>query len=138
MLSLAYALLVKDVTVALLAAGLDPYVGVYHRPRFGRPALALDLAEEFRPLVADSTVLMAVNNGELRAGDFTTRAGAVALTLEGRRGFIKAYERRLRHELVHPLFGYRASYRRTLEIQARLVAAVIAGDVPSYRPLTTR
>jgi CRISPR-associated protein Cas1 len=138
MLSFAYALLVKDATVAVLAAGLDPYVGVYHRPRFGRPALALDLAEEFRPLVADSVVLTAVNNGEIAPEDFVRRAGGVALTQSGRRSLIRAYGRRMTSELRHPLFGYRATYRRTLEIQARLFASVLLGDVPEYRSLTTR
>lgn len=138
LLSFIYALLIKDVTAAALAAGLDPYVGVYHRPGFGRPALALDLAEEFRPLLGDSTVMTAINNGEIVAGDFVTRAGGTALTERGRRKAIAAYERRMSTELRHPLFRYRASYRRMLEIQARLLAAVLVGDVPAYRPLTTR
>jgi CRISPR-associated protein Cas1 len=138
LLSFFYALLVKDTTVAALAAGFDPYLGFYHQPRFGRPALALDLAEEFRPLIADSTVLMAINNGEITAGDFIERAGAVALTTSGRRKAIQTYERRMASELRHPLFAYRASYRRTLEIQARLLAAVLEGDIAHYRPLTTR
>lgn len=138
MLSFVYSMLVKDTTVAALAAGLDPFVGLYHRPGFGRPALALDLAEEFRPLIADSTVMTAVNNGEVRPSDFIKRAGAVALTAHGRAKLIKAYERRMGTELRHPLFGYSASYRRTLEIQARLLAATLVGDVPKYRPLTTR
>ncbi len=138
LLSFFYALLVKDATVAVLAAGFDPYLGFYHRPRFGRPALALDLAEEFRPLVGDSAVLMAINNGEIQTSDFVERAGAVALTATGRRKAIQTYERRMATELRHPLFGYRASYRRTLEIQARLLAAVLEGDVAAYRPLTTR
>lgn len=138
LLSFLYALLVKETTVAALAAGLDPFVGFYHRPRFGRPALALDLAEEFRPLIADSTVLTVINNGEVAGGDFVERAGGVALTQGGRRKVIRAHERRMSSELTHPLFEYRASYRRTLEIQARLLAAVLVGDIPAYRPLTTR
>lgn len=138
LLSFVYALLVKDVTTAALAAGLDPFVGVYHRPGFGRPALALDLAEEMRPLVGDSTVMMAINNGEIGPKDFVSRAGGVALTERGRRKVIGAYERRMATELRHPLFRYRASYRRCLEIQARLLAAVLVGDAPAYRPLTTR
>ena len=103
MLSFVYALLVKDVTAAAVAAGLDPYVGVYHRPGFGRPALALDLAEEFRPLIGDSTVMMAINNGELGSDDFISRAGGVSLTDKGRRKTIAAYERRMSSELTHPL-----------------------------------
>jgi CRISPR-associated protein Cas1 len=138
LLSFYYALLVKDTTIAALAAGFDPYLGLYHKPRFGRPALALDLAEEFRPLIADSAVLMAINNGEIAANDFVERGGAVALTTNGRRKAIQTYERRMATDLRHPLFGYRASYRRTLEIQARLLAAVLEGDIGRYRPLTTR
>ncbi len=138
LLSFVYALLTKDAVIATLAAGLDPYVGLYHRPGFGRPALALDLMEEMRPLVGDSTVLMAVNNGEVGERDFVERAGGVALTPTARRRVIAAYERRMRAELRHPLFGYRTSYRRALEIQARLLAAVLVGNAPAYRSLTTR
>ena len=138
MLSFAYALLAKDTLVAALATGLEPYLGLYHRPGFGRPALALDLAEEFRPLIADSAVLTAINNGEVDSRDFVSRAGAVALSARGRRKLIRTYERRMATELVHPLFKYRATYRRTLEIQARLLASVLVGDIPAYRSLTTR
>ena len=138
LLSFVYALLVKDCTIALTAAGLDPFIGLFHQPRFGRPALALDLAEEFRPLIGDSVVLTLVNNGEIASRHFVDRAGGVALTPTGRRGVIAAYERRIRTELRHPIFGYKASYRRTLEIQARLLASVLQGEIPSYRSLTTR
>ncbi len=138
LLSFAYALLVRDATVACHAAGLDPQVGFLHRPRFGRPSLALDLAEEFRPLVGDSTVVTAINNGEMRAHDFVRRGGAVALTDAGRRRVIAAYERRVRVMLAHPVFGYRVSYRRAIELQARQLAAVIDGQLPEYVPLTTR
>lgn len=138
LISFVASLLVKDTTIAALAAGLDPHVGFLHRPRFGRPSLALDLAEEFRPLIGDSVVLTAINNGEVRPRDFISRAGAVALTDRGRRAVIAAYERRMTTELTHPVFGYRTSYRRALEIQARLLAALLLGDTPEYRPLTTR
>jgi CRISPR-associated endonuclease Cas1/CRISPR-associated protein Cas4 len=138
LLSFLYSLLSKDATVAAFAAGLDPYVGLFHRPRFGRPALALDLAEEFRPLICDSTALTVINNGEVSRDDFVERAGAVALTPSGRRKVIAAYERRMKSTLRHPLFGYKASYRRCLEIQARLLAAVLVGETPAYRCLTTR
>ncbi|MEJ7894598.1 MAG: CRISPR-associated endonuclease Cas1 [Solirubrobacteraceae bacterium] len=137
-MSFLSALLTKDALIALVAAGLDPYVGLMHQPRFGRPSLALDLAEEFRPLIVDSTVLMTVNNGEVRRDDFVVRAGGWSLTAGGRRGVIAAYERRMGQTLNHPAFGYVASYRRTLEIQARLLAAALVGDTPAYRPLTTR
>lgn len=138
LLSFLYSMLIKDVIVATLASGLDPYVGLYHRPKFGRPALALDLAEEFRALICDSTALMLINNGEIRPGDFIERGGAFSLTKRGRKQTISAYERRMKTELKHPLFGYQASYRRALEIQARLLAAALLGDTPRYRSLTTR
>ena len=121
-----------------LATGFDPYLGFYHHPRYGRPALALDLAEPFRPLIADSTVLTAINNAEITPADFLVRGDAVALTPDGRRRFIGAYERRLRHTIRHPLFGYQISYRRLLDLQTRLLAAHILGDTPSYQPFVTR
>lgn len=138
MLGYVYGLLVKELTVTTFAIGFDPYLGFYHRPRFGRPALALDLAEEFRPLVAESVVVNLVNNGEVGESDFLVRAGGVALTPAGRRAVLAAYERRMATELTHPVFGYRASYRRILEVQARLLAAHLLGEVPAYVPVTTR
>jgi CRISPR-associated protein Cas1 len=138
LLSYAYSLLVKDLTVTCLAVGLDPYLGFYHRPRFGRPALALDLAEEFRSLVADSLVVNLVNNGEVGPTDFVVRAGGVALTREGRRAVLSGYERRLEVEVTHPVFGYKINYRRVLDVQARLVGALLLGEVPAYVAFTTR
>jgi CRISPR-associated protein Cas1 len=95
LLSFLYALLTKEMMVTLVGVGFDPYLGFYHQPRYGRPALALDLMEEFRPLVADSVAIGLINNGELRPSDFIARAGAVSLTDSGRRRVIDAYERRL-------------------------------------------
>lgn len=138
LLSFAYALLTKDVTVTLLGVGFDPHLGFYHQPRYGRPSLALDLMEEFRPLVADSVVLSAVNNGEVEAEDFLRRAGAVALTDAGRRKFLEAYERRMDTLVTHPLFGYRLSYRRLLEVQARLLARHLLGELGRYPAFRTR
>lgn len=138
LLSFTYGLLTKDLTVIALLVGFDPYSGLLHRPRFGRPALALDLAEEFRPLIAESVVLQVINNGEVRSTDFTSRAGGVALTPQGRRRVISAYERRLDHQITHPIFKYRITYRRVLEVQTRLLAATLTGDIEEYHPLTTR
>lgn len=138
LLSYLYALLIKDLTVVAFTIGFDPFLGFYHRPRFGRPALALDLAEEFRPLVADSTALNLVNNGEIRGSHFVVRAGGVALTREARRIVLKAYERRLDTEVRHPVFGYRVSCRRVLEVQARLLGAHLLGEVPEYVAFVTR
>lgn len=138
LLSFAYALLARDASVAVVAAGLDPYIGLFHRPGFARPALALDLMEEFRPIIADSTVVRAINNGEIGERDFIVSNTAAGLTNAGRRRFIASYERRMTEEIRHPLFGYRVSYRRCLELQARMLASVLLGELPAYRPLTTR
>jgi len=138
LLSFVYSLLAKELTIVLQAVGFDPLLGVFHRPRYGRPSLALDLAEEFRPLVADSTVLMLVNNGEVSADSFIRQAGAVALTTAGRKAVIAAFERRLDSEITHPLFGYRVSYRRILEVQSRLFARTLLGDLPEYPGFCTR
>lgn len=138
MLSFLYSLLVKECTHALLAAGLDPHRGFYHRLRYGRPSLALDLAEEFRPLIADSVVLTLVNNRMVDESDFIRRGPACALTPSGRRRVIEALENRLDTLIRHPVFGYAVSYRRTLAVQARLLARWISGELPRYRPFTTR
>ncbi|SPE35101.1 CRISPR-associated protein Cas4/endonuclease Cas1 fusion [Candidatus Sulfopaludibacter sp. SbA6] len=138
MLSLGYSLLAKDLTVACFAVGFDPYVGFYHQPRFGRPALALDLMEPFRPLIVDSAVLTAINTGMVTARDFVRVGGSVALTAAGRKGFFRAYELRMDTLATHPLFDYRVTYRRMLEIQARLLARVIEGEIGEYPVFTTR
>ena len=138
LLSFCYGLLTKELLAACLVVGFDPYIGLYHRPRFGRPALALDLAEEFRPLLADSTVLTCVNNREVGPSDFLVRAGAVALTADGRKTVIRAWERRMTTQVRHPLFGYQVSYRRAVELQARILAARLTGELSVYSPLVTR
>lgn len=138
LLSYAYALLVRAWTVTLTAVGFDPYRGFYHQPRYGRPALALDMMEPFRPLVADSAVIQAINNGEVKPTDFISAAGAVNLTNDGRKRFIAAFERRIDHEITHPVFGYRLSYRRLFEVQARLLGRFLLGDITEYPNFTTR
>ncbi|MFO0762684.1 MAG: CRISPR-associated endonuclease Cas1 [Byssovorax sp.] len=138
LLSFAYALLTKDFTVALGTAGLDAQLGFYHQPRFGRPALALDLMEEFRPLIGDSVVIGAINNGVFAEKDFVRAAGSVALTPEARKSFLLAYERRMDQLVTHPVFGYRISYRRVLEVQARLLGRMLLGEIPSYPSFRTR
>lgn len=138
LLSFVYGLLVRELTVTLQAVGFDPLLGFFHRPRYGRPSLALDLAEEFRPLIGDSTVLTLVNNGEVSPSSFVRKAGAVALTEAGRRAVLAAFERRMSAEVTHPVFGYKVSYRRVLEIQARLLARAVTGEVPAYVPMCTR
>jgi len=138
LLSYVYGLLVKDLVAVCLAVGLDPMIGVFHRPRFGRPSMALDLVEEFRPLIADSVVLQVINNGEVGFNDFLVSSRGVALTQTGRRQVIRAYERRLDMEVTHPVFGYKISYRRVLDVQARIAAAVMVGELPEYQPMVTR
>jgi CRISPR-associated protein Cas1 len=138
LLSFAYALLVRAFTVTLAAVGFDPYRGYYHQPRYGRPALALDLMEPFRPLIADSSVLMAINNGEVRPSEFVRSGRAVALAPDGRKRFIAGFERRMSQEITHPIFGYRASYRRLVEIQARLLGRHLLGEIEDYPNLITR
>ncbi len=138
MLSFAYALLVRTITIALSAVGFDPYRGFYHQPRYGRPALALDLMEPFRPLIADSAVITAINNGEVRAADFVQTAGAAALEPDGRKRLIAAFERRLAQEITHPVFGYAISYRRVIEVQARLLGRHLLGEIAEFPNLVPR
>lgn len=138
LLSLGYSLLVRETVAAVVRVGMDPYVGIYHQPRYGRPALALDLAEEFRALVADSVVVSFINNGQSSPSDFIVRGGAYALEQRARKEFIEAFERRMGTEIVHPVFSYRASYRRIIELQARLLARVFVGELDGYPPFVTR
>lgn len=138
LLSYAYALLVKDWTVTLYAVGFDPFVGFLHQPRHGRPALALDLMEEFRPLIADSAVVWAINNRVIRPEHFVRCGPAVNLTRAGRSAFIKAYERRMDELVTHPVYGYRISYRRVLEVQARLLGRCLEGELSDYPSFETR
>lgn len=137
-LSFLYSLLTKELTVTLQATGFDPMLGFLHRPRYGRPSLALDLAEEFRPLIADSVALTVFNNREVTPESFLQRAGSVTMTDAGRRSVIAAYERRLETEITHPLFGYKVGYRRILEVQARLLARHLLGELPAYPNFVTR
>jgi CRISPR-associated protein Cas1 len=138
MLSLAYALLTKDCALAVVAAGLEPMLGFLHQPRYGRPALALDLMEEMRPIIADSVVITAVNTQVIGEGDFVHGRTGCALTEAGRRRFIETYERRMDQLVTHPLFGYRISYRRLLEVQARLLSRVLLGEISAYPAFRTR
>ena len=138
MLSFGYALLTKECTVALMAEGLDPWWGLFHRPRHGRPSLALDLMEEFRPLIVDSAVVTAVNTGMLTARDFQHSSAGCTLRDTGRKAFIRAYESRLDQLVTHPLFGYRCAWRGIIRLQARLISRWLRGDVPCYVGITTR
>jgi len=138
LLSFGYAMLVREAIAAVYEVGLEPGIGIYHRIVAGRPAMALDLMEEFRPLVVDSTVLTAINTRELRAPHFDRRGRAIVLTDEGRRLYIGAIERRLQAKVQHPHFGYEVTYRRAIRIQARLIARAIQGDIEVYPAFATR
>lgn len=138
LLSYAYSLLTRAVATTAASVGLDPYRGFYHQPRYGRPALALDLIEPFRPLISDSAVLTAINNGELGPQHFVRAGGAVNLNETGRRTFIGVFERRMSQEIVHPLFGYAAQYRQLLELQCRLLGRHLLGEIDHYPNFTTR
>lgn len=137
-LNLCYGLLLADLIRAVVACGLDPHAGFLHSSERNKPALALDLCEEFRAPIADSAVIGAFNNGELRARDFTDVTGATRIRDTGRKALVAAYERRVIAEFRHPTFGYQVTWRRAMEIQARLVLGVMDGTQPGYRGIMTR
>ncbi|MBI4337012.1 MAG: CRISPR-associated endonuclease Cas1 [Chloroflexi bacterium] len=140
LLSACYTLLTEAVFSAVTLAGLDPYCGFYHSERWGRPALVLDLMEEFRPLIADSVVLTLTKNRMLASGDF--RPGPphrpVILSLDRYRVVLGAFADRLRTRVTIPRLGRRTTYHRLLEVQARQLAAAIEGHSPGYEPFRTR
>ncbi len=138
LLSYGYVILTSQVLSQLAVVGLDPYIGFLHRPGFGKPALALDLMEEFRPLIVDSTVLTVLNTRALSSSDFRIEPGNVRLTDDGRKIFLTKLEERFNSEIVHPLFDYRVTYRRCIELQARLLATALMGEIPAYPPFLAR
>ncbi len=138
MLSLCYSLLAKDCGVVVTSVGLDPFLGFYHTAHHGRQSLALDLMEEFRPILADSAVITAINNGEVRPDDFIRAARSVTLKPDARKRLIEAYERRLDQVIAHPLFGYKVSYRKVLEVQARLLGRYLFGEIPDFPAILPR
>jgi CRISPR-associated protein Cas1 len=138
LLSFAYAMLAKDCFAVCCTVGFDPYKGFFHAGRHGKPSLALDLMEEFRPVIADSVVLTLLNTEMVGPGDFLIWRDACQLSESGRKAFFRAYEQRKATQVSHPLYGYRMSYSRMLEVQARMLAAYIRGTVPHYTGFTVR
>lgn len=138
LLSLGYSMLAKELTGVCYSVGLDPFLGFMHQPRYGRPALALDLMEEFRPLIADSVVISLTNRGELGPEDFVRSANGTFLTDKGRRPFWEAWFRRLDAEVSHPEFSYKMAYRRMLEVQARQLWRFVRGEALTYHGFVTR
>lgn len=137
-LNYTYALLLGDCIRAIRACGLDPHVGFLHSSNRNKPALALDIMEEFRAPVADSAVVRAFNNGELGARSFRASFNTCVLTEQGRKDLIGGYERRVVGEFTHPTFGYKVTWRRAMEIQARLVLGVLDRTQPRYVGIRTR
>ena len=141
LLSFGYALLGNSVEGAVYLAGLDPYLGFLHVVDYGRPSLALDLMEEFRPVLVDALVLDLVNHHRVQSEDFEARDGGVFLQGAGRKRLIEAYQRRLADRVAYPVGAERVeriSYRRCLEYQVRRLARVILGEEDHYRAFLVR
>jgi len=138
LLSFGYSMLAKELTGVCHSVGLDPFLGFMHQPRYGRPALALDLMEEFRPLIADSVTISLINRGELGPEDFIRSANGTFLNDRGRKPFWEAWFRRLDTEVSHPEFSYKMAYRRMLEVQARQLWRFVRGEALTYHGFVTR
>lgn len=137
LLSLTYALLRHDIQSAVNIVGFDPYLGYLHVPHYGRPALALDLMEEFRPIVADAVVLSTINNQKLTPDDFIIEplSNAVSLTKEGLKIFLRSYEEKKQSKFKHPVLNKQCTYQESFEIQARLLAKYLMSETEQYPPL---
>ena len=138
LLSFGYSVLTNQIVSLIHAVGLDPGLGMLHQPGFGKPALALDLIEAFRPIIVDSVVITLINTGQIGPGDFTEEVGAYWLTDGTRKTFLEKLEARLNERVQHPIFGYQVSYRRCIELQARLFAKYAQGEIPRFVPFTVR
>lgn len=138
LLSYGYSLLTNEIINELMRVGLDPYLGFYHCNLYGRPALALDLMEEFRAIIVDSAVLSAINNGMVNIDDFEMNFERCQMSEKGRKAFFQAYRNRINEEITHPIFGYKVSYRRIIELQARFIAKVLTGEFENYHPFVVR
>jgi CRISPR-associated protein Cas1 len=138
LLSFAYSLLTADLISAIQTVGLDPYVGFFHQQNYGRPCLALDLMEEFRPIIADSVVITLINKRQIKPDDFTQSHGGWFLTDPARKQFYAAYEGRKNETITHPVFKYKIDFRRAIELQVRLLAKYLMGEIETYTPLTIR
>lgn len=138
LLSFGYTLLMNHTMSAVQIVGFDPYIGFLHSEGYGKPSLALDLMEEMRTPIVDSVVLTVINKQILQPKHFTEQFGAYQLTDSGRKIFLQQFEGRLNTEIQHPIFGYKATYRRCLELQARLLAKYLTAEIPTYPPFQTR
>lgn len=135
LLSFIYTILAHDCVGALEAVGLDPQVGFLHRDRPGRPSLALDLMEEFRPFFADRLTLSLINLKQLQGKDFKkTESGAVEMTDDARKILLTAYQKRKQEELLHPFVNEKAPLGIFFHLQAQLLARHLRGDLDGYPP----
>jgi len=135
LLSFVYTLLVHDVRSALESVGLDPAVGFLHRDRPGRPGLALDIMEEFRPFLADRLVLSLINRGQVKSDGFIIKeSGAVHMDDETRKTVLTTYQKRKQENLVHPFLNEKVQIGNLFFIQALLLARFIRGDLDGYPP----
>jgi len=139
LLSLGSVLLLNEVLAACQVVGFDPYVGYLHMDRYGRPALALDLMEEFRPVLVDSTVLSFVNRGMVDPEDFDVGIGGTrTLKRPALKRFLEAWEEKRRTMVQHPVFDWQVPYWRVIELQARVLAKVLLGELQEYVPFLVR
>jgi len=139
LLSFLYALLLSDCVAAAEGVGLDPQVGFLHALRPGRPALALDLMEELRSVLADRLVLTLVNRKQVVEKDFVERpGGAIHLNDEGRKTVVVAYQKRKQDEVQHPLLGDKVPLGLVPHVQARFLARYLRGDLEVYPPFLYR
>jgi CRISPR-associated protein Cas1 len=139
LLSFVYTLLLHDVRAALESVGLDPAVGYLHRDRPGRPGLALDLMEEFRSWLADRLVLSLINRQQVTGDGFSVEdGGAVTMDAGTRKTVLSAWQERKREEITHPFLEERMTVALALQVQARLFARHLRGDVDAYPPFVWR
>ncbi|MEG3975101.1 type I-D CRISPR-associated endonuclease Cas1d [Microcoleus sp. herbarium8] len=137
LMNFAYTLLRHDVQSAINIVGFDPYLGYLHTQRYGRVGLAFDLMEEFRPLVADSIILNAINRRILTLNDFTVEplSNVVRLSETGRKEFLRLYEKKKQSEFKHPVLKRKCTYQEAFQIQGRLLAKYLMGEIEKYPPL---
>jgi len=138
LLNYCYGLLKTEVIRALLSCGLDPHAGFLHSCVRNKPAMALDLMEEFRAPIADSVVTSMINRREIGKDDFVLIRGVARLKDASRKKIISAFERRIQTSIKHPIFDYDATWRRVIEIQARMVLGVLTGTQSYYEGVTIR
>lgn len=135
MLSFAYTLLMHDARSACEVAGLDAAVGFLHRDRPGRPGMALDLMEEFRPFLADRLVLSLINRQQIQPNDFVIREnGAILMSDSARKTFLTQWQQRKQEQIAHPFLNEKTTIGLLMHLQARLMARYLRGDLDEYPP----